>query len=295
MKLNLSSEDLAAVISISLLMAKMDDDFVQIELEAIVSTLLEQYDFSGKEDLLNQYVEYANNMDFKEVVQRLSKFGSNEKQFLFDMLTRTMAADGKITPEEKSLYQKCVDAFCLPSATGHTAATTVDPDVIAPTFITYNYTPYNNRYEGVVFPNQMPKGKNFHNWMFEYCKTKTFTKWVDTMLLKAFTEKMNLSGGRKLALLQSDGQYSSTQNQVGTALSGGYPLKQDVQLCLISPEGMFEGFTHKSVVIWLVKAIDAIFDGLSLIDLIDGSDTSKYVARNKYRLDICMRSFEKLS
>ena len=34
MKLNLSSEDLAAVISISLLMAKMDDDFVQIELEA---------------------------------------------------------------------------------------------------------------------------------------------------------------------------------------------------------------------------------------------------------------------
>ena len=294
MTLNLSFEDLASVISVSLLMAKIDDDFRQEECEAILDTLFKQYNFKGKDDLLRQYFDYANKMDFKEVVQRIAKFGPNEKQFFAEMLARTMAADGKITPDEEELYTKCMNAFSLPDPTAFGVTTVVDNNEIAPTFLSIGFTCYNrNLYYGDICTHQMPSGKNFQLWLFDYMGAKTITRWTETTCLKILTEKMHLLGGRKLAMIQSDRDKEITSpNKIARMLSNGTDIRGDVNLCLWTPDNKFAGFTDKSDLIWLVNAIDTIFEGNSLTD---GSDAVKYPNENKKHLNFALDRINKLS
>ena len=176
MKLNLNYEDLAAVISLCLSMGRIDNDFTSKELEAIANGVLKEYDFSGKEELFQQYFDDANEMDFDDVIRHISQFGDNEKQFVADMLNATMRADDKITTDEASLYQMCVSAFCLPVPAEPVKVKTSDPNIVIPGFLCYDYTLWSNEFtDGIAFVHQAPVGVNFHNWMFECCGTKTFT------------------------------------------------------------------------------------------------------------------------
>lgn len=267
MALNLSFKDLSAVIAISFLMAKMDDDFSEEEFNAILITLSKKYNFEGRDDLLRQYIEYANKMDFKEVVQLISAFGPNEKQFLAEMLAKTMAADGKITSDEADLYQKCIDAFGLPEPSAFGIGTSTNNDRIAPSFLSYSYTYHGeDNYEGFITPHQMSGGQNFQSWLADYSSAKTITKWTETPILKILTEKMRLQSGLKLAMFQTDHDILiHSPNKVGYMLTNGLDIVGSIGFCLWSSMGCFEGFTSRSDMIWLVKAIDTILDGQSLV------------------------------
>ena len=292
MKLNLNYEDLAAVISLCLSMGRIDNDFTSKELEAIANGVLKEYDFSGKEELFQQYFDDANEMDFDDVIRHISQFGDNEKQFVADMLNATMRADDKITTDEASLYQMCVSAFCLPLPAEPVKVKTSDPNIVIPGFLCYDYTLWSNEFtDGIAFVHQAPVGVNFHNWMFECCGTKTFTKWEDTKILKILTEKLHYDDGRKLIMLQAQREHTKTPNKVAYVLSGGTNITDSIEICFKTRDGHFEGFTYKSDLIWLVNAIDTIFEGKSLID---GSGMSRYLNKNKQNLESAINRINEL-
>lgn len=111
-------EDLAAVIAVCLGTARVDGDFAEEEFKAILDGLRAQYNFEGRDDLLAQYVKYANEMDLKDAIHRIQNFDGDEKQFTSDMLFMTIASDGKLDPEEEEVYKNMVDICGLPLFTG---------------------------------------------------------------------------------------------------------------------------------------------------------------------------------
>ena len=113
-----SFEDLAAVIAVCLGTARADGSFDQIEFQAILDGLRAQYNFVGRDDLLADYVKYANEMDLEEAIQRIKRFGPEPKQFCSDMLFMTIASDGKLSPEEEEIYKNMVNVCDLPLFTG---------------------------------------------------------------------------------------------------------------------------------------------------------------------------------
>jgi len=249
--------------------------------------------------LLEKYFAYARDMDFREVVRRVSTFDDNERQFLSDMLFATVMADGDVSQVELDLLRKCVDAFMLPMPTKAAEyEKQTDPNAIAPTFLSYSYTchwsSYGDYWTGSICPHQLPDGEVFHNWLFRYSGTTAFTKWEDTKILKILTEKCHLDGDRKIVMLQDKGkEKTNTRNKVGRVLSGGYDLCDSVDICLISPEGRFEGFTDRSDLIWLVKAIDTIFEGASLAE--GSAALTKYPKTNQQQLEFALEHINKLS
>lgn len=111
-------EDLAAVIAVCLATAREDGNFEQIEFKAILDGLRAQYNFEGKDELLAEYIKFANDMDLREAIERIKHFDSDEKQFTSDMLFMTIAADGKLAPQEKEAYKAMLDLCDLPLFTG---------------------------------------------------------------------------------------------------------------------------------------------------------------------------------
>lgn len=113
-----SFEDLAAVIAVCLDTARSDDKFDQIEFKAILDGLRAQYNFEGRDDLLKQYIEFANNMDLNEAIERIKRFGPGPKQFTSDMLFMTIMSDENVSPEEEKVYKFMINECDLPLFTG---------------------------------------------------------------------------------------------------------------------------------------------------------------------------------
>lgn len=111
-------EDLAAVIAVCLATAREDGKFEEIEFKTILDGLRAQYNFEGRDDLLADYVKYANEMDLNEAVARIKNFDADEKQFTSDMLFMTIVCDDKLTPEEEEIYKGMIEVCDLPLFTG---------------------------------------------------------------------------------------------------------------------------------------------------------------------------------
>lgn len=111
-------EDLAAVIAVCLGTARADGNFEEIEFKTILEGLRAQYNFEGRDDLLADYVKYANDMDLHDAIRRIQNFDAEEKQFASDMLFITIASDGKLSPEEEDVYKNMIDVCGLPLFTG---------------------------------------------------------------------------------------------------------------------------------------------------------------------------------
>lgn len=60
--LNLSYEDLASVICLAVHLANADGNVTDDEMEAIVKSITDQYNFEGKQDLLKEYLNDGMNM-----------------------------------------------------------------------------------------------------------------------------------------------------------------------------------------------------------------------------------------
>jgi len=113
-----SFEDLAAVIAVCLATAREDGNFEQIEFKTILDGLRAQYNFEGRDDLLADYVKFANEMSLDEAIQRIQRFDAEEKQFTSDMIFITIASDGKLDPSEEEVYKGMIEVCGLPLFTG---------------------------------------------------------------------------------------------------------------------------------------------------------------------------------
>ena len=111
-------EDLAAVIAVCLATAREDGNFEQIEFKTILDGLRAQYNFEGRDDLLADYVKFANEMSLDEAIQRIQRFDAEEKQFTSDMIFITIASDGKLDPSEEAVYKGMIEVCGLPLFTG---------------------------------------------------------------------------------------------------------------------------------------------------------------------------------
>ncbi len=111
-------EDLAAVIAVCLATAREDGNFEQIEFKTILDGLRAQYNFEGRDDLLADYVKFANEMSLDEAIQRIKRFDAEEKQFTSDMIFITIASDGKLDPSEEEVYKGMIEVCGLPLFTG---------------------------------------------------------------------------------------------------------------------------------------------------------------------------------
>lgn len=111
-------EDLAAVIAVCLATAREDGNFEQIEFKTILDGLRAQYNFEGRDDLLADYVKFANEMSLDEAIQRIQRFDAEEKQFTSDMIFITIASDGKLDPSEEEVYKAMIEVCGLPLFTG---------------------------------------------------------------------------------------------------------------------------------------------------------------------------------
>ncbi|MBP5572198.1 MAG: TerB family tellurite resistance protein [Bacteroidales bacterium] len=111
-------EDLAAVIAVCLATAREDGNFEQIEFKTILDGLRAQYNFEGRDDLLADYVKFANEMSLDEAIQRIRRFDAEEKQFTSDMIFITIASDGKLDPSEEEVYKAMIEVCGLPLFTG---------------------------------------------------------------------------------------------------------------------------------------------------------------------------------
>ena len=111
-------EDLAAVIAVCLATAREDGNFEQIEFKTILDGLRAQYNFEGRDELLADYVKFANEMSLDEAIQRIQRFDAEEKQFTSDMIFITIASDGKLDPSEEEVYKGMIEVCGLPLFTG---------------------------------------------------------------------------------------------------------------------------------------------------------------------------------
>lgn len=111
-------EDLAAVIAVCLGTARVDGEFAEEEFKAILDGLRAQYNFEGRDDLLADYIKYADQMNLEDAIHRIRNFDRDEKQFTSDMLFMTIASDGKLDPNEEEVYKNMIEVCDLPLFTG---------------------------------------------------------------------------------------------------------------------------------------------------------------------------------
>ena len=111
-------EDLAAVIAVCLATAREDGNFEQIEFKTILDGLRAQYNLEGRDELLADYVKFANEMSLDEAILRIQRFDAEEKQFTSDMIFITIASDGKLDPSEEKVYKGMIEVCGLPLFTG---------------------------------------------------------------------------------------------------------------------------------------------------------------------------------
>ena len=112
-------EDLTAVIALCFGTAGVDGNFDDVEAKAILGGLRAQYNFEGKDDLLMDYIKAAHEMSYEEAIDRVTKLDAEPKQFASDMLFLTIASDGKLAPEEESVYKNLLSACGLPLFSGY--------------------------------------------------------------------------------------------------------------------------------------------------------------------------------
>lgn len=112
--LNLSYDDLASVICAASYIAFRDEELADAEVEAIVKSLTDQFNFEGRQDLLRSYLQDGSNMDINDAVRRIAAFGPAEKQWTSNFLVKTAVADQELTESEKEAYFKIQEICGLP-------------------------------------------------------------------------------------------------------------------------------------------------------------------------------------
>lgn len=271
-----SFEDLAAVIAVCLGTARADGKFKQVELDRIVEALKSQYNFEGRDDLLQSYIDAAEEMDYSEAIGRIKNFSDEEKQFVSDMLFVTICADGESSPEEVEVYRNMVNICELPLFTGAENVETDDNDVeeeeqdekaddddaIIPAFIVVNFY-------GIASLKQSENEdwRNLEDEFVSWLGCEGGTQVVRfTQRLNAISEALNLNGYHLVFLMARRGYGDRTvgDNMPATILyGGGNPIYGNIIFALETDKGYeVEGFRSRRLLNEAYAVINEAIGGL---------------------------------
>lgn len=272
--LNLSYEDLASVICLASHLANADGDVSEVEMEAIVKAIIDQYNFEGKADLLNEYINDGTKMDPQEALRRIAAFGPVEKQWTSNFFVKTIVSDGNLTESEKSLYWDIMDKCGLPDhnlESDNTAAAPEDDRQLKfQTCVVVEYT----RVQGdildgtVKFPQFERKGaaamrSDLFGWFG--LDSLQFERVSD--VLDSMNEHLGMKAGWKLIMVYGKAeQWASPKiNQVGTYVAGE-DVYGPVFFLLENDKKELMGFNYKS----FIKTLLDMFNGMGDSIMVSG-------------------------
>lgn len=263
--LNLSYEDLASVICLSLHLANADGDIADVESEAIVKAILDQYNFSGQEELLKQYLQDGMRMDVKTALEHIAAFGPEEKQYTSNFFVKTICADNEITDREKDLYFQIMDICGLPDHNlGDPEEQTEEAEEeIIPAYIVASF-------RGVASLRQSANtewsllGREIEAWMG--CDGVEVVRY--TQALNYLSEQLRLNGRHLVFFVGKRQNNEVGDNMTATILyGGGYELFGNIVFALETDRGYeIEGFRTKKLLNEAFAAINAAVDGLLRVE-----------------------------
>ena len=256
--LNLSFDDLAAVICLAAHLANADGDVSDSEMEAIVKAITDQYNFEGRGDLLNEYIQAGVNMSPQEALQHIAAFGPVEKQWTSNFFVKTIIADGNLEENEKSLYWDIQEKCGLPdhNLEGGSAAAAQDDDddersLDRQTCITVNFKKvHQDICDGSVNYVQYESGTNVRPKVFEWFNDAPSLQFHRRSgNIDFLNQKLGLGGGWKLIMVYAKADYwaNPKPNRVGTVVAGE-PVYGPVFFVLENGDKALMGFNYKSFI-----------------------------------------------
>ena len=261
--LNLSYEDLAAVICLATHLANADGNVSDQELEAIVKAITDQYNFEGRGDLLNEYLKDGMAMSPQVALQHIAAFGPVEKQWTSNFFVKTIVADGNLEESEKSLYwdiqEKCgLPDHNLEGASGAPAQENTDIKLDKQTCLEINYRRVqDNILDGSIQFVQFDADANVRQKVFAWFRDpETLQFHRGSRALNALNEKLGLAGGWKLIMVYARKEHWSDPklNRAGSLIAGE-DVYGPVFFVLENADKTLMGFNYKSFIETLLSEL----------------------------------------
>lgn len=269
--LNLSYEDLASVICLAVHLANADGNVTDDEMEAIVKSITDQYDFEGKQDLLKEYLNDGMNMSPQVALQHIAAFGPVEKQWTSNFFVKTIVADGNLEENEKSLYWDIQEKCGLPDhnleggSSSNPAAQETEVKMDRQTCVTISYRRVNQSIcDGYVGYVQYDKNTNVREKVFEWFNDAESLRFHRTSKnLDYLNSKLGLGGGWSLIMIYANKDYWADPklNRAGT-LVAGEEVYGPVFFVLENKDKTLMGFNYKSFIEKLLGELYALDNGI---------------------------------
>ena len=269
--LNLSYEDLASVICLAAHLANADGNVSDEEMEAIVKSITDQYNFEGRGDLLKEYINAGLNMQPQEALQRIAAFGPVEKQWTSNFFVKTIVADGNLEESEKSLYWDIMEKCGLPehnlesgsqdSGSSSSASEDTEASLALQTCVAVNFrNVQDNIFDGFVqFPQFQRKGTSIRNEVFDWFGLETLQFERRSRGIDALNEHLGLGGGWKLIMIYGRAEHweNPGYNKLGS-LVAGEDVYGPVFFVLENGDKALMGFNYKSFLVKLINLFNSI-------------------------------------
>ncbi len=249
--LNLSYEDLASVICLAVHLANADGNVTDDEMEAIVRSITDQYNFEGKQDLLKEYINDGMNMQPQEALKRIAAFGPTEKQWTSNFFVKTIVADGNLEENEKSLYWDIMDKCGLPdhNLEGSSDSAQTEASLERQTAVTVNYKRVKaDICDGAVQYVQWDRGVNVREKVFGWFQdAESLQFFRRSRALDAINKEMGLAAGWNLVMIFAPKEYwaDPKPNRVGSRIAGE-AIWGPVLFVLENDDKTLMGFNYKS-------------------------------------------------
>ena len=287
-QLNLSFEDLASVICLACHIGNADGDFTEGEMTAIIQALTEQYNFSGREDLLKSYVNAGMNMQPMDAIKHIAAFGPAEKQWASNFFVKVAVADGNLEESEKSLYWDIMDKCGLPdhnlesgssssAPSNNTQPTKTEASLERQTCVTVNYKRVQGDIcDGSIQYVQYDRGKNVRDNVFHWfddAETLQFFRRSNT--LAGINEKLGLAAGWKLIMVYARKEYWADPklNRVGSVVAEE-EVYGPVFFVLENEDKALMGFNYKSFIQRFIEILNSL-DGSIMVSGEDNPELSR--------------------
>lgn len=269
--LNLSYDELAAIISMAAHLANADGHFSEEEMAAIVKGITDRYNFDGKEDLFKQYLDSANEMSVEKAVELLSGIGDEEKQFASNLFVSVIAADGNLDEDEKSYYFALMDACQLPdhnlTAEKETESTSSS---LPATFPVIQYKSVFGLYlDGEVLYPQF--NEDIRNKIFELYEADTLTFWRTSEGLDFLNSKIHPEGVHLVMIFDKN---QAVPNKIGTLLAGE-EVYGPILFAWEDDKKALYGFGSKEDIKYLLELLDTLAEGKLLVGKSNNSSLSQ--------------------
>lgn len=277
--LNFDYNQLAAVVSVALILMNYDDNIDDREVLSLKKSLQDQYNIT--EDQIKELVEYAQKMEVEDALQHIKGFDAAGKQFASNFFGNIILADGQLTQAEKDVYFQLLGNCDLPNFQEESLHQNLGGEQqeqqqqqahsdesqpvssaatmpIAPTFLSLRYVPMTNTYAQAIptFP-QFEERPITH--FKEYYGAEEIYIAHNTDVLNVLSEKINIPGMKVGILYPKSG---GLLNKAATSLAG-FDIRGSAAFCLEDEEGYAHGFTTRGDLTYLVNALEYLLNNIA--------------------------------